>query len=270
MIASAKTKGLSCHWIGADAFYGNDPEFLRQIDHMGEVFMMDVHSDQTIYLDDPQPDVPVRQSTRGRTPTLLKTEVSSTTVSQWAASQPEAAWQQVELRDSTKGKITVKVLHRRVWLWDGEETNAHLWHLVVRKEPNSKNKIKYSLSNAASDTPVSRLAVMQGQRYFVERAIEDAKSTAGLADYQVRGWTGWHHHRAMVMLAMLFMLKTKTDYQENYQLLSCNDIRELLYHFLPKRAITKRDVIIQMLVRHKKRKRSIQYHYNKSKVFKSD
>lgn len=270
MIASAKANRLSYHWVGADAFYGNDPQFLRQIDQRGEVFMIDVHCDQAIYLADPQPHVPQRQSGRGRTPTLLTTALANTTVSQWAASQPETAWQSVALRDSTTGPITVKMLHHRVWLWDGEETKAYCWHLVVRQEPNSKNKIKYSLSNAASDTPISRLAFMQGQRYFVERAIEDAKSTAGLADYQVRGWTGWHHHMAMVMLAMLFMLTTKNDYHENYQLLSCNDIRELLYHFLPKRAITKREVMRQMVIRHKKRLLSIQYHYNKSKFFKSD
>jgi SRSO17 transposase len=270
MIASAKNQQLSYHWVGADAFYGNDPEFLRQLEQRGEVFMIDVHCDQTIYLADPQPEVPERKAGRGRTPTLLKTAQASTTVSQWASSQPEAAWQQVELRDSTQGKITINVLHRRVWLWDGEETKAHCWHLIVRQEPNAKNKLKYSLSNAASHLPISRLAFMQGQRYFVERAIEDAKSTAGLADYQVRGWTGWHHHMAMVMLAMLFMLKTKTDYHESYQLLSCNDIRELLYHFLPKRAITKREVLRQLLIRHKKRLLSIQYHYNKSKFFKSD
>jgi len=27
-----------------------------------------------------------------------------------------------------------------------------------------------------------------------------------MADYQVRPWNGWHHHMALVMMAMLFML----------------------------------------------------------------
>ena len=110
---------------------------------------------------------------------------------------------------------------------------------------------------------------MQGQRYFVERAIEDAKSSSGMADYQVRPWTGWHHHMAMVMLAMLFMLKTKVNYTNSNELLSCNDIRELLAHFLPQKKITKEDVIEQLKIRHKKRKYDIQRHY-KSKFNKSD
>ena len=47
---------------------------------------------------------------------------------------------------------------------------------------------------------------MQRQRYWVERVFEDAKSECGMADYQVRKWQAWHHHMALVMMAMLFML----------------------------------------------------------------
>ncbi|MBK7464087.1 MAG: hypothetical protein IPJ50_16010 [Betaproteobacteria bacterium] len=42
---------------------------------------------------------------------------------------------------------------------------------------------------------------MQADRHFVERAFEDAKSTCGMADYQVRGWQAWHHHMALVVIA---------------------------------------------------------------------
>jgi len=269
MIKSTRANGLSYHWIGADAFYGNDPKLLRQIDQLGEIFLMDVHSDQTIYLADPKPTIPQRQSERGRTPTRLKATISATTVSRWAASQEESNWQAIETRESTTGKIKVQALHRQVWLWDGEEPHAQLWQLIVSRESNSKNNIKYSLSNAPLETPLSRLVYMQGQRYFIERAIEDAKSSAGLADYQVRGWMAWHHHIALVMLAMLFMLITKSNHHDCYELLSCNDIRELLSHFLPKRAITKEEVLRQMSIRHQQRQNAIQYLYSLKKL-KSD
>jgi hypothetical protein len=91
----------------------------------------------------------------------------------------------------------------------------------------------------------------------VERALQDGKSTAGLAEYQIRGWNGWHHHMALVMLAMLFMLKTKIKYKNDHHLLSSDDVRILLYHFLPKREISQEEVLRQMLVRHQQRKKSI-------------
>lgn len=266
MVQSAREKGLSYHWIGADAFYGEHPEFVRQLDQAGETFMVDVHCDQTIYLEDPHPYLPEHQSERrGRKPKRLKTDVRSTTVAQWANSQPESSWETVFIRDSSKGALTAKVLQRRIWLWNGEEARAHCWHLIVRRENGSKNYYKYSISNANENTSIQRLAFMQGQRFWVERAIEDAKTSAGLADYQVRHWDGWHHHMAMVMLALLFLLQIKIKYKDSYELLSCNDIRELLSHFLPRRDITKEEVLYQMKIRHQKRAQAIEF-FKKQKI----
>lgn len=260
MIESARERKSSHQWIGADGFYGNDPWFLRQLDQLDETFVIDVHADQVVYLDDPQPLVPQRRSNLGRRPSRLNTEQPSIRVSDWAKQQPREAWTLAVVRDSTKGKVKVWALHGRVWLWDGKEKQAHQWHLIVRRERDSKNTLKYSLSNAPVDTSIERLAFMQGQRFFVERAIEDGKSTCGMADYQVRGWSGWHHHMALVMLAMLFMLKIKDQYDDTCELISSNDIRELLYHFLPKRAVTTEEVLRQMAIRHQKRRIAILNH----------
>ena len=74
-------------------------------------------------------------------------------------------------------------------------------------------KLKYSLSNAPPDTPLERLAQMQGGRYWVERAFEDAKGECGLADYQAVGWPAWHHHVTLVMLAMLLIVEQRVAHQ---------------------------------------------------------
>ncbi len=260
LVQSARANGVEFQWVGGDAFYGDDPGFLRQLDQMGETFMLDIHKDQPIYLNDPTPYIPERKSARGRTPTQLKTDQIAVEVQQWADEQPKSAWEKMLVRNSTKGFIFARVIHRKVWLWDGQEQQAHQWHLVVSDTNLSKNNRKYSLSNAPFDTPTQRLVYMQGQRYWVERAIEDGKSHAGLADYQVRTWTGWHHHMAMVMLALLFMLETKIKNEDSYQLLSCYDIQVLLSHFLPRRDITKQEVLRQMHIRHKQRAASIEFH----------
>jgi SRSO17 transposase len=260
MVQAARSNSVDFQWVGGDAFYGDDPEFLRQLDQLGETFMLDIHKDQTIYLEDPAPYLPKRQSARGRTPTRLKTDQLAIDVRQWAEQQPKSAWEKMLVRNSTKGFISARVVHRQVWLWDSKEQQAHQWQLLVSEPDMSKNKRKYSLSNAPSDTPIQQLVYMQGQRYWVERAIEDGKSHAGLADYQVRTWTGWHHHMAMVMLALLFMLETKIKNEHSYQLLSCYDIQNLLSHFLPRRDITKQEVIRQMLIRHKQRAASIEFY----------
>jgi SRSO17 transposase len=266
LVKAGRANGLGFAWIAADGLYGNNPAFLRALEDEQEIFMVDVHCDQTIYLEDPAPYRPRRKSKRGRKPTRLKTRQKRIRVDKWAAQQPESAWQTVSLRQSTTGELTARVLHRLVWLWDGEEEQARQWHLIVRDDTDETPRRKYSLSNAPHVTPVKRLADMQSQRYWVERALQDAKGQSGLAEYQVRTWTGWHHHMAMVMLVQLFMLETKITHANICQLLSCADVRILLSHFLPRRDVTTAEVIRQMLVRHKQREAATASHRKKRKM----
>ncbi len=265
MIGHARELGVRFAWVGFDGFYGEDPALLRALQEQGEIFLGDVHKDQRIYLEDPKPVVPARKSKRGKRPTRRKAQRPSIRVDQWAAQQPAEAWQRMKLRDSTKGVLSVEILHRRVWVWDGKEENALCWHLIVRREVDSPSTLKYSLSNAPEDTPAARLAVMQGQRYWVERALQNGKQEVGLSDYQVRGWRAWHHHMALSMLAMLFMLEQRLVHQDTHPLLSCADIRTLLSHFLPRRDTTPEEVIRQMDQRHRKRQAAIEAAYRKQK-----
>ena len=206
MIVHARQQGIGVAWVGFDGFYGSDPAFPRVLDAHGEVFVGDVHKDRRIYLEDPRPVVPPAKTVHGRPPTRLQAQTPAVRVDRWTQQQPATAWQPVTLRDGTKGPLRVEILHRRVWLWDGEEARARPWHSIVRREIDDPTELKQSLGNAAADTPAPRLAFMQGQRYWIERALQPGKQDVGLGDYPVRGWRGWHHHLTLVMMAMLFLL----------------------------------------------------------------
>ena len=266
MVEHQRRIGVRFSWVGADGFYGNDPAFLRGIDAMSEVFVADVHCNQWIYLEDSRPTLKKRKGKRGRKPTKLEANTAAIRVDQWQSEQPDEAWTRVKVRDSTRGDLEVEVLHQRVWLWDKEEPAAHCWHLIVRREINAPGEIKYTLSNAPAETPIKRLAEMQAQRYWVERAFQDGKSECGMADYQVRKWNAWHHHMALVFMAMLFMLEERLRAEDVHPLLSCSDIEELLKQFLPRRAVTQDEVLAQMEKRHKKRLASIRSHYARQGV----
>jgi SRSO17 transposase len=260
LVIQARLQGVAFGWVGADALYGEDPSFLRSLDQMHEIFMVDVHKDQRIYLEDPDPIVPPPKSNKGRKPSKLKAQTTAIRVDKWAAQQPQESWQRIHVRDTTKGKLLVDILHKRLWLWDGEEPQAHCWHLIVRREVKNK-KTKYSLSNASEDTKLRRLAFMQAQRYWIERIFQDAKNQCGFGEYQARKWRSWHHHMAMVMMAMLFMLEQRLLHKKQYPLLSCFDIVSILSFILPHRAINKQELIRQLEVRHERRRSAIESAY---------
>jgi len=262
MVVQARQNGVRFRWVGVDGGYGKEPAFLRRLEDYGEVFVADVHKDQQIYLEDPAPCVPEKNG-RGKKPTRLQAQNASQRVDAWAAAQPPELWQKVAVRPGTKGEVRVEALHRRVWLWDGREEKARLWHLVVIREVSSPETIKYVLSNAPKETSLERLVQMQRQRFWIERSFEDGKSDSGLADYQVRSWRAWHHHMALVMMAMLFMLEEKLSHKQSHPLLSCSDIEVLLAHFLPRRDVTVEEVVRQMEARHLARQKAIESAYRR-------
>lgn len=176
----------------------------------------------------------------------------------WVAAQPNKSWRKVTLRDSTKGTLTYEFLAFRVWLWVKDRQEVRRWHLIVRRNPDTHSDYKYSFSNAPKGTKLKRLVHMQGQRFWIERSFEDAKSECGMADYQMRGWVGWHHHMALVQMAMLFMLQERIESKEEYPLLSCGDIERLLAKFLPRRDITTDEIIRQVKKSHDKRKAAME------------
>ncbi len=129
--------------------------------------------------------------------------------------------------------------------------------ILARRQQASRKTIKYTLSNALAETPLLRLAQMQGQRYWVERAFEDAKGECGLADYQALGWRAWHHHATMVMLAMLFIAEQRAAHQPGLELLSPRDIVEMLKESLPRKPEGKEALVARINQRHQRRRSAI-------------
>ena len=56
--------------------------------------------------------------------------------------------------------------------------------------------------------------------FFIEHAFREAKSELAMADYLVLGWDAWHRHMALVMVAMLFLLKERLALQAEAPMLS--------------------------------------------------
>ena len=262
MVKSLRDRGSRFAWVGVDGGYGKEPAFLRGLDAMNEVFIGDIHKDQLIYLEDPDPIAPPRRSHKGKKPTKRHAQTDGIRVDTWVAQQPETDWCQHTLRDSTKGELRVQILHQRVWLWDKKEAKARHWHLIARREPNSPETLKYTLSNAPEATSTHRLAKMQAQRFWVERTFQDGKSEAGMADYQARKWSAWHHHMALVSMAMLFMAEERERHKQDFPPLSCNDVETLLRTTLPRRDVSHDEVVRQMEKRHRRRQASIDSAFN--------
>lgn len=50
----------------------------------------------------------------------------------------------------------------------------------------------------------AQLVRVAGARWAIEECFEQAKQETGLAEYEVRSWTGWYRHITLAMVAHAF------------------------------------------------------------------
>lgn len=65
-------------------------------------------------------------------------------------------------------------------------------------------------------------------RWPVEMAIEESKGELGMDHYQVRGWTGWHHHMTMTFLSHHFLVRLRYRTQHQNYAAYCSHRRRTL------------------------------------------
>ncbi len=106
---------------------------------------------------------------------------------------------------------------------------------------------------------------MTGSRYWVERAFQDGKGIAGLADYQLRNWIGWHHHMTMTLLAMLYLLLLTMKLGRKAEFLTVQDAKEILEVIMPKRMITREEFVKLIFEKHKRRLSARRSHHKRNK-----
>ena len=186
-------------WIAGDDEMGRSSWFRKELRTRGEKYLLDVPSN-TLVRDLGESAPPY--SGRGRRP-----EPPFRRVDRLAAALPESAWETVQVRDGEKGPVTVRVA-RRLAQAKEEGSPSEQWEmLVVFREEQSDGSVKhdYLLGHGLLGVPLAEVARVFKARHRIEECLERAKGEAGLGDYQVRTWEGWHHPMTLSLLAAWFL-----------------------------------------------------------------
>jgi SRSO17 transposase len=188
-------------WISGDDEMGRCSWFRQELRARDERYLLAVPSN-TLVQDLLAPEPPY--SGRGRRPGLPWLRVDC-----WCAALPEEAWEMVEVRDGEKGPLVVQVAWTLVQARSEGRASGVVETLLVFREQQADGTWKhdYVLSNVVVGTPVAEFARVFKAQHRIEECLKRAKGEAGLADYQVRTWEGWHHHQTLSLLATWFLLQ---------------------------------------------------------------
>jgi SRSO17 transposase len=256
--------GTAFDYVGADGLYGNDAAFAREINNMGLVYMLDIHSDQQVFLEKPELYLPERKTAKGPSPKKLKASTYHTTAHKYIGSLDPSDWKAIDIRDSAKGVLKGLFHFREVYIWDKNTDTVENRLLVVSKRKTKEGEeIKYSFTNAPLGQYTEQaIAYMQAQRFFVEHSFKEQKQILGMDQFQTRKWLPWHHQIALNMMVGCFMLKEKLLNQDEIPILSARDIMDFL-SFKFYKGMTEERLLRQLKERHIKRQYDIDLCYSK-------
>jgi SRSO17 transposase len=192
-------KALPHAWVAGDDEMGRSTAFRRALSERQECYLLAVPAN-TLVRD--LEAIPPPYGGRGRHPVAPFVRVD-----RWRAARPESAWAEVTVRDGEKGPLVVQATKTRVQArTEGRRVGPEEVLVVVRqRQEDGTFKHDYYLSNGSAATALGEFTRVANAEHRIEECLQRAKGEAGLADYEVRTWRGWHHHQTLALVATWFL-----------------------------------------------------------------
>jgi hypothetical protein len=204
-------------WIAGDDEMGRPYWFRRRLDRLGERSMLAVPGNTLMRDLEAPPPAPRGRSRRPQRPWQG--------LDPWQTALPAEAWTTIDVRDGAKGPLVVDLVNRRVVARTPQRQEGHEETMVViryrERDTARVVKVDFYLSNGTGETALAACARVAKAEHRIEECLQRSKSEAGLADYEVRNWTGWHHHQTLSLIATWFLV---TETRRGKKMDACDDV----------------------------------------------
>lgn len=223
---------LPATWLVCDEWFGRNQALLDRIDDAGLWYLAEIPRNTQVWpLREPSDGRRIRArprawlpprsaSGKGRKGTHERLHPDSppaVPVEILAGQVARRRWQRYRLVEGRKGPIVadfvaLRALASRKGYREGVPGPA-VWVLIRRPVllPGQTKlpELKYYLSNAPADTPLTELIRVCGMRWPIACCFEEGKGEVGMDHYELRFWRGWHHHMTLVILAHHFLMRLR-------------------------------------------------------------
>jgi SRSO17 transposase len=210
MLAEACSAGIPIRWVGGDSVYGDSPVFVAGVRQLQKWYVLDTACDTHVWTEEPQVVAPQdrARSGRGRPPSKPAVLGATQRVQELFAALPASAWKRVMVAEGSQGPRFYD--YAEVWVWfKADDLPGPRERLLARRSIAQEPELKYHRSNAPESQPLEKVAQVRALRWTIEEDIQSAKGECGLDEYETRGWVGWHHHTALALLALAFLVLQK-------------------------------------------------------------
>jgi SRSO17 transposase len=212
MLHALRQEGLlPFKYVVADCLYGNSPDFLDAVDAcVGVTTFVAIPGETRCWLQRPRTeDKTYLYKGEARSKRVVVDAVpAACSVATVAAHLPASSWYCRQVSEGTKGPIAYAFARQRVTLCKEGLPERTVW-LVIKRTVGVTPLYSYYISNAPVSTPWRTFVWLSGVRWAIEQCFEEGKTELGMDHYEVRKYTGWHHHMLTTMLAHFFLWHLK-------------------------------------------------------------
>jgi SRSO17 transposase len=212
MLHALRQEGLlPFKYVVADCLYGNSPDFLDAVDAcVGVTTLVAIPGETRCWLQRPRTeDKTYLYKGEARSKRVVVDAVpAACSVATVAANLPASSWYCRKVSEGTKGPIEYAFARQRVTLCKEGLPERTVW-LVIKRTVGVTPLYSYYISNAPVSTPWRTFVWLSGVRWAIEQCFEEGKTELGMDHYEVRKYTGWHHHMLTTMLAHFFLWHLK-------------------------------------------------------------
>jgi len=194
LLKNALKRGeLPCKWVAGDELYGDSSIFRDSIAKLGKWYYGEIRSTIQVWQKRPEVHLP-EWSGRGRRPTRLRLRdrgQKAMRVDELAKQIPQYSWTRAKVKEGSKGPIICDFAFLRVIEVRDGLPGPDAW-LIIRRNIDNPEEIKYFLSNAPADISLCALVRISGMRWPIEITFREGKVEIGFDHYEMRSWLGWH------------------------------------------------------------------------------
>jgi len=210
MLQQAQARGhLTAAWVTGDDAFGKSPEFRDALDAAALPYVLEVPGETPVWPQEPTWETPPYRGF-GRPPEPRPVAAERQTVAERAMALPWEAWQVLTVAEGAQGPRTYQFAVERVRETRDRRPGKELW--LIHRRNLDGSEPRYHFSNGAEPTSWRTLARVSTSRWPIETEFETGKSDVGLDEYEVRGWSGWHHHLTIGFLASAFLLTLQQEW----------------------------------------------------------
>jgi SRSO17 transposase len=195
------SQGLRFDYVTYDEEYGKTPDFMFELDRLGQKGVGEVPANFRVWV-----KRPACKSHRA--------EHASHRVDKIVSHSPTfygQSWQKMEIKETTRGQCIWHVKSSQVYLVEHKDgksycpvpTDRRYWLIAAWNKQTGE--MKYFVSNAPVKEKLSTLLEVAFSRWQVEKWFERAKQECGFGAFEVRTYTSLIRHWLASRLAMYFL-----------------------------------------------------------------